>query len=164
MVGSIASAWKTCPFFKTSMVNYAWRFVFTNLSPQEHWDLLLSLITLHVTKLGLEKLMKLAMKKVDKVGPYWGLNAWELGWSLIWPQTLYKNTLNFQSNVYKHLTIDSPLYQHKMWSLNSCSVLIEIICITLFRSITIICGTVILNVRNIPQNITSPTKHYYGLE
>jgi hypothetical protein len=60
MVGSISSAWKTCPFFKTSMVNYAWRFVFNNLSPQEHWNLILSLITLHVTKLGLEK--------VDKVG------------------------------------------------------------------------------------------------
>ena len=47
------------------------------------------------------------------------------------------------------------------------------VCITLFKSITMLCGTHIilrnipsfrLNVKNILQNTVSPTKHYYGFE
>ena len=45
--------------------------LFTTLSPQEHHDLKLDLITFHVTRLSL--------KKVDKVGLHRGLCARELG-------------------------------------------------------------------------------------
>ena len=56
--------------------------LFTDNFPQEHQTLKLSLITLQVTRLN--------PQKVNKIGPDWGLGAWELGQCLGGPKIVYK--------------------------------------------------------------------------
>ena len=53
------------------------------LSPREHRDLKSRLVTLHMTRLGLNYF------SFDEVGLDWGFNAWELAW----PQAMYKVSL-----------------------------------------------------------------------
>ena len=71
------------PFYRWSMKRFI---LFTKLSPQEHGDFKANLITLHVTRLGPKKSIKLVQNR--------GINAQQLGQL----RAMYKDTLSNHSN------------------------------------------------------------------
>ena len=83
--------------------------LFIALSPEEHHDLKLGLITLHVTRLGI--------KKVGKVGLDWGLDAYELGSCSYWPQAMYKVSLSSWHDIHGQIYF----YHFSSWCWAPCS-------------------------------------------